>query len=169
LITVDPASGTRSYAGTAYYQPNVSRPNLTVLTEAQVNKITLSRHDGQIFATGVDFTSFGFKYRVKAEHEVLLCAGSIQSPQILELSGIGSRNVLGPLGIKVVVENANVGENLQDHGIVPLCFQAAEGISTFDSFGIAGVKAAATTEFYATQTGLLSSHWQQCKSLLPTG
>ena len=157
LITVDPASGTRSYAGTAYYQPNVSRPNFTVLTEAQVNKITLSRHDGQIFATGVDFTSFGFKYHVKAEHEVLLCAGSIQSPQILELSGIGSRNVLGPLGIKVVVENANIGENLQDHGIVPLCFQAAEGISTFDSFGIAGVKAAATTEFYATQTGLLSA------------
>lgn len=157
LITIDPASGTRSYAGTAYYQPNVNRPNLTVLTEAQVNKITLNRHDGEIFASGVDFTSFGFKYHVKAEHEVLLCAGSLQSPQILELSGIGSRNVLEPLGIKVVVENANVGENLQDHGIVPLSFQAAEGATTFDSFSIAGVEAAATTEFYASQTGLLSS------------
>jgi choline dehydrogenase len=157
LITVDPASGTRSYAGTAYYQPNINRPNLTVLTEAQVNKITLSHQDGQIFASGVDFTSFGSKYHVNAEYEVLLCAGSIQSPQILELSGIGSKNVLGPLGIKVVVENANVGENFQDHGIVPLCFQAAEGVSTFDNFGIAGVEAAATTEFYASQTGLLSS------------
>lgn len=57
----------------------------------------------------------------------------------------------------MVVENANVGENFQDHGIVPLSFQAAEGITTFDSFGIAGVEAAATAEFYASQTGLLSS------------
>ena len=157
MITVDPASGTRSYAATAYYQPNVNRSNLTILTEAQVNKITLSHHDGKIIASGIDFTSFGFKYHAKADHEVLLCAGSIQSPQILELSGIGSRNVLEPLGIKVVVENANVGENFQDHGIVPLSFQAAEGVTTFDSFGIAGVEAAATTEFYATQAGLLSS------------
>jgi choline dehydrogenase len=157
LITVDPASGTRSYAGTAYYQPNHDRPNLTVLTEAQVNKIILSCHGGEVFANGVDFTSFGFKYHVKADHEVLLCAGSLQSPQILELSGIGSKNVLEPLGIKVMVENANVGENFQDHGIVPLSFQAAEGVATFDSFGIAGVEAAATTEFYASQAGLLSS------------
>jgi len=157
LITVDPASGTRSYAATAYYQPNVNRSNLTILTEAQVTKITFSHHDGEIIATGIDFISFGSKYHVKADHEVLLCAGSIQSPQILELSGIGSRNVLEPLGIKVIVENANVGENFQDHGIVPLSFQAAEGVTTFDSFGIAGVEAAATTEFYATQAGLLSS------------
>jgi choline dehydrogenase-like flavoprotein len=128
-----------------------------VLTEAQVNKITFSHQDSQTIASGVEFTSFGFKYHVKAGHEVLLCAGSIQSPQILELSGIGSRNVLEPLGIKVVVENQNVGENFQDHGIIPLCFQAAPGVTTFDSFEIAGVEAAATVEFYANQTGLLSS------------
>jgi choline dehydrogenase-like flavoprotein len=157
LITVDPASGTRSYAGTAYYQPNANRSNLTILPEAQVHKIIFSHQEGEIVASGVDFTSYGTKYHVKAEHEVLLCAGSIQSPQLLELSGIGSRNVLEPLGIKVVVENANIGENFQDHGIVPLCFQAADGVTTFDSFGIAGVEAAATTQFYGSQTGLLSS------------
>jgi choline dehydrogenase len=157
LITVDPASGTRSYAGNAYYQPNINRQNLTVLTDAQVSKITFSHRDGQIFASGVDFTSFGFNYHVKTQHEVLLCAGSIQSPQILELSGIGSRNVLEPLGIKVVVENQNVGENFQDHGIIPLSYQAADGVTTFDSFEIVGVEAAATTQFYANQTGLLSS------------
>jgi len=157
LITVDPASGTRSYAGTAYYQPNINRQNLVVLTEAQVNKITFNHHSGRIFANGLDFTSFGFNYHVTAQREILICAGSIQSPKILELSGIGSRNVLEPLGIKVVVENRNVGENFQDHGIVPLSYQAAEGVTTFDSFEIAGVESAATVQFYANQTGLLNS------------
>jgi len=158
LITVDAASGERSYAGNAYLQPNFSRPNLTVLTQAMVSKITFARRGGQIFASGVEFSSSGSNYHVKADNEVLLCCGSIQSPQVLELSGVGSKEILEPLGIDVIVENANVGENFQDHGIVPLSFQAAEGVTTFDSLiTVAGAEAAATNEFFATQTGLLSS------------
>jgi choline dehydrogenase len=123
-----------------------------------VSNITFAHRGGQIFASGVEFSSSGSNYYAKADHEVLLCCGSIQSPQILELSGVGSKEILDPLGIDVIVVNANVGENFQDHGIVPLSFQAAEGVTTFDSLiAVAGAEAAATTEFFATQTGLLSS------------
>jgi choline dehydrogenase len=157
LISVDPASSTRSYAGTAYYRPNAGRPNLTVLTQAQVSKITFAHRYGKTYATGADFIAFGSPYHVEADHEVLLCCGSLQSPQILELSGIGSKKILEKLDIDVVVENPNVGENLQDHGIVPISYAVAEGAVTFDSLSIAGAEAAAEDEFFGNQNGLLSS------------
>jgi len=103
------------------------------LTDAQVSKITFGGHHGQIYARGVGFTSLGHNYHVKAAHEVLLCAGSLQSPQILELSGIGSKSILKPLGIDNIVANSNVGENLQDHEDIEVSWQAAERTTTFDS------------------------------------
>ena len=157
MVTVDAASGTRSHAGTAYYQPNASRPNLTVLTQAQVSKITFAHRHGKVYATGAEFTSFGSTYHVEADHEVLLCCGSFQSPQILELSGIGSKKILEPLGIDIIVENENVGENLQDHGIVPISYAVAEGAITFDSLEIAGAEAAAEADFFGNQSGLLTA------------
>ncbi|KAH8819688.1 GMC oxidoreductase [Xylogone sp. PMI_703] len=151
LVTLDAASGTRSYSATAYFAPNVGRSNLTILTQAQDH----SRH--LLRATGVDFTSSGTSYHVRAGREVLLCAGTIQSPQVLELSGIGSKSILEPLGINVLYDNPNVGENLQDHPLVPISYQVAEGAITLDSLAIPGVEDAATSEFYATQSGILSS------------
>ena len=127
------------------------------MTEALVSKITFANRGGDVCASGVDFSSFGSNYHVKAGHEVLLCGGSFKSPQILELSGIGSKRILESLGIDVIINNPNVGENLQDHGIVPLSFAAAEGETTFDSLGIAGAEAAATADFYANQNGLLTA------------
>ena len=160
LSTVDASSSTRSYAATAYFGPNIGRPNLTVLTEAQVNKITLSSHSHSAHATGVSFTSKGSDYHVKAAKEVILCAGAFQSPQILELSGIGSSAILKPLGIDVIVENPNVGENLQDQPFIPLSWEAADGIVTLDSLQIPGAADAALAQFYANQTGLLTSFIQ---------
>ena len=78
-------------------------------------------------------------------------------PQILELSGIGSKKILEPLGIDVIVENSNVGENLQDHGIVPMSYAVAEGAITFDSLEIAGAEAAAEEDFFGNQSGLLTA------------
>lgn len=127
------------------------------MTQAQVSKITFAHRYGKLYATGADFTSFGSNYHVEADHEVLLCCGSFQSPQILELSGIGSKKILEQLDIDVVVENPNVGENLQDHGIVPISYAVAEGAITFDSLEIAGAEAAALADFYGSQNGLLSS------------
>jgi len=115
LVSADPVSSTRSYAATAYYRPNASRPNLVVLTGAEVREIVLEKADDEWTAKGVRFVHGGTEYSASASREVILSAGSVQSPQILELSGIGGSEVLSTAGITVKVDNPNVGENLQDH------------------------------------------------------
>lgn len=102
-------AGRRSYAATGYLRPNLGRSNLKVLTEAHACKITL---DGTR-ATGVEFIVDGNKHIVKAHKEVVLSAGVIQSPQLLELSGIGNREILEKAGIDCVVESPRVGFNFQ--------------------------------------------------------
>jgi choline dehydrogenase-like flavoprotein len=99
----------------AYYKPNISRPNLVVLTEAFVQNVILDKTDDGYVASGVRFTHGGKEYNVSAKREVILSAGSVQSPQLLELSGIGNPKILKAAGIEVKVDNPNVGENLQEH------------------------------------------------------
>ena len=105
----------RSHAGTAYYLPAAERKNLDVLTGAHVNKILIDPDNthGDLKVAGVSFTVAGEDYIVSALNEVILSAGTIQSPQILELSGIGDTKTLEMAGVKVLIENQNVGENLQ--------------------------------------------------------
>lgn len=111
LAAVDRSSdvGKRSYAATGFLRPNLHRPNLKVLTEALANKVVL---DGNT-ATGVEFTHAGRKHTVKAIKEVILSGGVINSPQLLELSGIGDPEVLKAAGVECVVENTRVGANFQ--------------------------------------------------------
>lgn len=111
LGSIDPQTCTRSYSVTGYYLPIASRQNLVVLTEALVSKVVLSERR----ATGVCFRHNGQEYTVSASKEIILSAGTVQSPQILELSGIGNPEVLSRAGIEVKVKNLNVGEHLQDH------------------------------------------------------
>lgn len=115
LVSVDPRTTTRSYATPAYYLPNAHRPNLHVLTDAAVREIILEQRGVQWTATGVRFDYDGQSYTVAASREVVLSAGSVASPQLLELSGIGNPSVLERAGITVKVPNRNVGENLQEH------------------------------------------------------
>jgi choline dehydrogenase-like flavoprotein len=107
--------GRRSYAATGYYAPIAGRENLTLLTGVHVSKIIFEKVvDGtDAKASGVEFVTGGQTFVVSARDEVLLCAGTVQSPQILELSGIGSQQVLASQGVEVIIENPNVGENLQ--------------------------------------------------------
>lgn len=114
LGSVDPATGNRSYA-TAYYLPHASRPNLDLLTDAQVTQVILEEDNGLFRAKGVRFKHDGVALSAYASREVIICAGSVQSPQLLELSGIGNPEILRKAGIPVKVSNKNVGENLQDH------------------------------------------------------
>lgn len=115
VCSVNPKTASRSYAANAYYQPNASRPNLHVLTGAEVSSILLDWEDGEWVAKGVQFARGGDKFESFASREVILSAGSVQSPQILELSGIGGASMLERAGITVKVDSPNVGENLQDH------------------------------------------------------
>jgi len=106
-------TGKRSYAAPAYYVPISKRPNLTVLTGALVKKIAFDTNTSPVTATGVWYSLDGNEHFVGVLREVILSAGTVQSPQILELSGIGNQTQLNNFGIDVIVENDGVGENLQ--------------------------------------------------------
>ena len=99
-----------------YLRPAMKRPNLRVVTEAQAQRLTLegSRCTGVVFSLGSQTLS------ASARREVILCAGSIASPQLLELSGIGKPEVLQRCGIEVRHALPGVGEHLRDHIIARL-------------------------------------------------
>lgn len=103
--------GRRSSAASAYLRPAMKRPNLTVLTGAQSRRI---RFDGKR-ATGIAFRHKGEDKVATAAREVILCAGAINSPQLLMLSGVGPANHLAEHGIAVVADLPGVGQGLQDH------------------------------------------------------
>jgi choline dehydrogenase-like flavoprotein len=124
---IDPATVTRSYAATGYYAPNKDRPNLAVICEALAEKIEFESEANVVRATGVAFTAGGKTLTVKTKREVLLCAGAIKSPQILELSGIGSPDLLQKFGIKPLAANEGVGENVRDHPAIGLGYELVDG------------------------------------------
>ncbi|KAI0066612.1 alcohol oxidase [Artomyces pyxidatus] len=115
-ITVDPIIRARSYAANKYYEPNAARANLVVLTLAHVAKINVSKSpSGEVTATGVSFLYEGKVHQAEVGKEVILAAGAIISPQILELSGIGDKDILTKLGIETKLDLPGVGKNVQEH------------------------------------------------------
>ena len=104
-------NGLRASSANAYLRPAVNRANLTVFTHAHVKRLLLK--DAQ--AKGIEYYHNGRLQTVCARREVVLCAGAIGSPQILELSGIGALSVLKNAGVKPMHDLASVGENLSDH------------------------------------------------------
>lgn len=115
LNTIDPRHNRRSYAARDYYEPNADRPNLNLQLNALVSKIEFERSGLNAKATGVQFIVDGTTHRVKVKREVIVSGGVINSPQILELSGIGSPTILKKAGVDVVVDLSGVGESLNDH------------------------------------------------------
>ena len=101
----------RASAASAFLHPVLGRGNLTLSLHSQVTKVTLE--DGR--ATGVEWIAGGEPHQARAEREVILSAGAIQSPQLLQLSGIGPADLLKAHGIDVAVDAPEVGANLQDH------------------------------------------------------
>ena len=101
----------RCDAATAFLKPIKSRANLTIVTHAQVTKIQIEK--GR--AVGVEWLEQGQFKSARADAEVVLSAGALQSPQLLQLSGVGHADVLHRFGIPVLAHSAEVGENLQDH------------------------------------------------------
>ncbi|KAF2098456.1 alcohol oxidase [Rhizodiscina lignyota] len=113
-LMVDPKTKTRSSSASAYYRPNASRKSLLVLTGALVTKVQLKQSFEDFSAQGVEFSSGGKLYSATCNREVVLCGGVINSPQLLELSGIGSHQILDGK-VECLIGNPNVGENLRDH------------------------------------------------------
>lgn len=131
--TVDPVSKTRSYTASAYYAPASQRPNLNVIVEAHVESTGFARGGNGMVANTVHFTCQGNHCTVDVRKEVIVAAGTFHSPKILELSGIGGSPLLKSLDVPVVIDNPNVGENLQDHLMTGVSFEVNEGVMTGDS------------------------------------
>ena len=112
-------NGLRCSAATGYLRPASSRQNLTVITGALATRIVFE--GGR--ACGVEFVRSGQTSVARAAREVLLCAGAIRSPQILELSGVGDSAILRQHGIEVIAHLPGVGENLQDHLMPRIAFE----------------------------------------------
>lgn len=154
---IDPVTHTRSHAGAAYLDESVqARPNLRVVTGALVEKIVLTK-EGQepATATAVQFSRGNTTYEVRVKREVILAAGATQTPQILELSGIGNADLLKRNGIDPVVDNKYVGENLQDHGIVSFGYEVADGMPSGDMARDPQVAAAAMAAYQKDGSGPL--------------
>ncbi len=126
-------NGLRCSTADAFLRPALARPNLVVLTDSFARRLIVE--SGR--AVGVEISRYGDLETVRAEREVIVSAGTYQSPALLMLSGIGPAEDLEPLGIEVR-ENLPVGRNLQDHCMAQLNFfttaQSAFGIITPENF-----------------------------------
>ncbi|KAK7115432.1 uncharacterized protein [Littorina saxatilis] len=103
--------GKRWNSSTGYLRPVLYRPNLRVVSQALTTRVLF---DGKR-AVGLEYVQAGQKQQVRAEREVILCGGAINSPQLLMLSGVGNARDLRALDVPVVADLPGVGENLQDH------------------------------------------------------
>lgn len=111
-LNVDVETGARQDAFTSFVKPLLSNPNLTIKTNALAKRITFdaSRKVDRVL---IDWN--GAEIAVKARREVILCTGTINTPQLLLLSGVGPTAELSAFGIPVVLDSPGVGQNLQDH------------------------------------------------------
>ncbi|KAK7437916.1 hypothetical protein VKT23_018351 [Stygiomarasmius scandens] len=137
LNTIDSMKNSRSYSLTAFYTPNSTRPNLYVLPQAHVHRIISADDDKEgLVATGVEFSYGDDKtpHIVKVNKEVVVCAGALKSPQILELSGIGRPDVLKKLDVPVKIALEGVGENLQEHQFLGISYELKPNVEhdTYD-------------------------------------
>ncbi|MCA8010191.1 GMC family oxidoreductase [Burkholderia cenocepacia] len=121
-------NGLRCSTAVAYLKPARGRPNLHVETDAQALKVLF---DGAQ-ASGVRYVQHGKVHEVRALREVILAAGALQSPQLLQVSGVGPAALLDRHGIAVVADRKGVGENLQDHLQVRLIYEVTKPITTND-------------------------------------
>lgn len=155
--SINPIDMTRSHAGETYFNAEVAnRSNLRIVTEALVEIILFKdmAPDELPTTSGVRFMDRTGARKTVHASEVIICAGVVQSPQILELSGIGSAKLLRSHGIDPIIDQPNVGENLQDHAIVGASFESK--IPTFDSFRDPEVARAALAEYQEHKQGPLA-------------
>ncbi|MEQ8671724.1 MAG: choline dehydrogenase [Aggregatilineales bacterium] len=134
LYQVTQKNGRRHSTATAFLKPILSRPNLTVQTEAQVSKLLF---DGKK-VDQVIYSYKGQEWKVKVGKEIILSGGAINSPQLLMLSGIGEAEHLKSIGVEPIHDLAGVGKNLQDHlvsGVLMFSTQAISLASATKGFG----------------------------------
>jgi len=151
-------NGVRWSTANAYLRPAMQRPNLTVLTGVQVNRVLLEDKK----AVGVELYEGKTQTRFLVNKDVILSAGPIGSPHILQLSGIGSSDTLSAAGIKVQHELPGVGENLQDHLEFYFQYQCKQPISLNSKLGPLS-KLAIGVRWILFKSGLgATNHFESC-------
>ena len=157
-------NGERCSAAAGYLHPVMDRPNLTVITKACATKILFEGKQ----AVGVAYLQGKTPKIVRAHKEVILAAGALQSPQLLQLSGVGRAKDITPHGITMVHELAGVGQNLQDH----LDFTLSYKTNDTDNFGIGLMGtvrlAAAMLKWWRTGTGMIATPFAEGAAFLKT-
>ncbi len=128
---VNQRKGVRWNASKAFLRPVMQRPNLTVLTNVLAKKVILNTRDGVRRAHGVEFVQGNETFVADAQCETILASGAINSPQLLQLSGIGPTKLLDKHGIDVRHGLPGVGENLQDHLQLRMAFKV-RGVPTLN-------------------------------------
>lgn len=123
-VTVTP-DGQRCSTARAFLHPALKRGNLTAIPHAHVQKVLFEGTR----AVGVRYELGGQVHEAHASREIIISAGAVQSPQILQLSGIGNATELRALGIDIVADLPGVGENLQDHLLVSVIYEAKQPLA----------------------------------------
>lgn len=154
---VNQRDGWRWNAAKAFLRPALRRPNLTVWTGAQVMRLCIARGaDGRLRCDGAQVKREGQTVRVHATREVVLSAGAIGSPQLLQLSGLGPGALLQQHGIEVMQDTPGVGANLQDHLQIRAVFRVA-GAKTLNTLaGSWWGRAAIGAEYLWRRSGPMS-------------
>ncbi|KAL2866195.1 GMC family oxidoreductase [Aspergillus lucknowensis] len=148
----DPATITRSDARRAYWTAASSRPGLSLITGRRVTRLITKQTAQGAKVTGVEFAASEYSTPkvVKTSKEVILAAGAIHTPQLLQLSGIGDPAVLSELDIAVVADVPGVGRNFQDHLYIPVVFSC--------DFPLTAANLTANTSFAAESMALYNTH-----------
>lgn len=144
--------GKRCSTAVAYLRPAMSRPNLQVETDAHVERVLF---DGTR-ASGVRFVQDGKTFAVSARKEVILAAGALQSPQLLQLSGVGQPDHLRQFDIPVVANSPGVGENLQDHLQLRAIYRVSKPITLNDHMRTRAGKASMGLNYLLRKRGPLA-------------
>jgi choline dehydrogenase len=145
-------NGRRASCAVAYLRPTRNRANLHLLTEALVTCIGFEGTR----ATTVKYEHGGATHSVRAHGEILLCGGSFNSPQLLQLSGVGSRALLERYGIPVVLDAPGVGEGLQEHFYVRTVWKCARPITFNDDMRTLSGRIAAGLRYALFRRGPLT-------------
>ncbi len=155
-MTVD--KGVRASTSNAYLRRALKRTNLTLVKGVVVRKVIIQQGK----AIGVEFEKSGKIIQTLAQKEVISSAGSIGSPQLLQLSGIGPKSVLDKAGVKVELDLPGVGQNLQDHLEVYFQYHCNQPITLNSKLGLMS-KAKIGAEWILTRKGLgATNHFESC-------
>ncbi|KAJ7595084.1 GMC oxidoreductase [Mycena floridula] len=157
--TIDASTQTRSYAG-SIYRAIMGRPNFVLLTDATVVSLGSINSTKGLTITHVTYLLNGTETNTTLSHgaEVILSAGTIKSPQILELSGIGNPEILQPLGIEVKLDLSEVGEGVIDQIFFGMSYEFKnDSIDTLDDLRDPIAAARAMEEYQVNKTGILTT------------